>query len=323
MFCKNCGAKLPDNATFCSNCGTAVGGAQPTQAQPTVARPAVGQTAPQQPMPSQPYQGYQAAPGAATATAGGGSSKTKFVIIALVAVLAALAAFFVLRATACSAGGILGSSGISGKPGEVLDHTPAEIASMLDGLEEYGSDDGVFYLSSDKIAELVDGTEEDLTNLDFESLGIDALSDYKGEYAVGFVDASGNSLSKEDLAAGEEPAAMVYLGVDDAESCTAKEYASKVKSSGFSYDRVVSIDLLAFVSMYGGDDLGADGAQMAVFETGDAAGVSFAVQQGSTQIDMYAVGDSSALGDVGSLLDEMEELESYASILSEDVVYYE
>ena len=45
-YCPNCGTQLPDNATFCSNCGSHLGAA-PTQYQ---------QPQYQQPQYQQPYQ---------------------------------------------------------------------------------------------------------------------------------------------------------------------------------------------------------------------------------------------------------------------------
>ena len=45
-YCPNCGAQLPDNANFCSNCGTRFGAPQ----QP------YGQQPYQQPYGQQPYQ---------------------------------------------------------------------------------------------------------------------------------------------------------------------------------------------------------------------------------------------------------------------------
>ena len=48
-FCPNCGAQLPDNAGFCSNCGTPLG-APPQYQQPQYQQPQY-QQAPQQAAP--------------------------------------------------------------------------------------------------------------------------------------------------------------------------------------------------------------------------------------------------------------------------------
>lgn len=45
MFCPNCGSNLPDNSTFCGNCGAALKATQPRQTQQATAAPFVG-TAP-------------------------------------------------------------------------------------------------------------------------------------------------------------------------------------------------------------------------------------------------------------------------------------
>ena len=39
MVCRNCGAQLPENATFCQNCGTAVMPAQPVYQAPIPVAP--------------------------------------------------------------------------------------------------------------------------------------------------------------------------------------------------------------------------------------------------------------------------------------------
>ena len=67
MYCKNCGAQLPDNAVFCTECGAQQAAPQPQpqpQPQPTYQQP-------QQPVYQQPvYQQPQYTPVAATPDAG-------------------------------------------------------------------------------------------------------------------------------------------------------------------------------------------------------------------------------------------------------------
>ncbi|MBO4450408.1 MAG: zinc ribbon domain-containing protein [Clostridiales bacterium] len=46
MFCKNCGSTLPDNATFCGNCGTPVAAPAPADAAPAAAPAPVAEVAP-------------------------------------------------------------------------------------------------------------------------------------------------------------------------------------------------------------------------------------------------------------------------------------
>ena len=59
MFCEKCGAKLEDNAAFCTGCGNRVQGATPAPQQP--AAPQQPYAAPQQPYaaPQQPYAAPQ------------------------------------------------------------------------------------------------------------------------------------------------------------------------------------------------------------------------------------------------------------------------
>ena len=67
MYCKNCGAQLPDNAVFCTECGAQQAAPQPQpqpQPQPTYQQP-------QQPVYQQPvYQQPQYTPVVATPDAG-------------------------------------------------------------------------------------------------------------------------------------------------------------------------------------------------------------------------------------------------------------
>ena len=66
MICRHCGAQIPDNATFCTNCGNAVQQAQP-QPQPQYQQPAQPQyQQPAQPQYQQPvYQQPYVQPAAA------------------------------------------------------------------------------------------------------------------------------------------------------------------------------------------------------------------------------------------------------------------
>ena len=73
MYCKNCGAQLPDNAVFCTECGAQQAAPQPQpqpQPQPTYQQP-------QQPVYQQPvYQQPQYTPVVAASTADAGSAFT-------------------------------------------------------------------------------------------------------------------------------------------------------------------------------------------------------------------------------------------------------
>jgi uncharacterized membrane protein YvbJ len=50
-YCPTCGAQLPDNAAFCSNCGARLGIAQPQYQQPQYQQPQYQQPQYQQPAP--------------------------------------------------------------------------------------------------------------------------------------------------------------------------------------------------------------------------------------------------------------------------------
>ena len=58
MFCRNCGAQIPDDSRFCPTCGTPMAAAPSPQgyAQPQVSQPVYQQPAYQQPVYQQPMQ---------------------------------------------------------------------------------------------------------------------------------------------------------------------------------------------------------------------------------------------------------------------------
>lgn len=93
MFCPQCGKQLPDNAKFCSKCGTAFGQPQPVQSQPP--RPGAGTTGPGQVFPG----GARGGKGIGDLLKG----KTKLVAIAAAAVVVVIAAILLLRG--CGGGG--------------------------------------------------------------------------------------------------------------------------------------------------------------------------------------------------------------------------
>lgn len=62
MFCNKCGSEIPDNATFCGNCGTPVSAAPATETAPAEAAPAPVEAAPAEAAPVETAPAAESAP---------------------------------------------------------------------------------------------------------------------------------------------------------------------------------------------------------------------------------------------------------------------